>query len=168
MQDRVRCLMIIIVDNVTAKNKETAKGIQWVFEELLRFDQTCYNFIMKTANYVTAPVNLAICSLIVFRVTLKMIIEHLNKITVQGRWLLMIYKNLNTGAVDDCSDRLSTALEKFNVYFRIHDVHGFASFLTTSVTPFSTRNFISVYRSSRNRLHKCPVKLMICAKMRRI
>ena len=52
-----------------------------------------------------------------------MINEELDKITAQGRWLLGIYSDLNTSAVDGCLDRLSTALEKFKVR-PASDAHG--------------------------------------------
>ena len=44
-----------------------------------------------------------------------MINEDLDKITAQGRWLLGMYSDLNTSAVDGCLERLSIALEKFKV-----------------------------------------------------
>ena len=47
--------------------------------------------------------------------TLKTINEDLDKIAAQGSWRLGIYSDLNTTVVDDCLDRLSTALEKFKV-----------------------------------------------------
>ena len=47
--------------------------------------------------------------------TLKTINEELDKIAAQGPWKLGIYSDLNTRAVDDCLNRLTTALEKFKV-----------------------------------------------------
>ena len=47
--------------------------------------------------------------------SLKTINEELEKIAAQGSWRLGIYSDLNTTAVDDCLNRLSTALEKFKV-----------------------------------------------------
>ena len=47
--------------------------------------------------------------------TIRTINEELGKITAQGLWLLRIYRNLNTSAVDGYLDRLSTALKKFKV-----------------------------------------------------
>ena len=47
--------------------------------------------------------------------TLMTINEELEKIAAQGSWRLGIYSDLNTTAVDDCMNRLSTALEKFKV-----------------------------------------------------
>ena len=47
--------------------------------------------------------------------TLKTINEDLDKIAAQGSWKLGIYSDLNTTAVDDCVNRLSTALEMFKV-----------------------------------------------------
>ena len=44
-----------------------------------------------------------------------MINEELDKITAQRPWLLVIHKDLNTSAVDNCLQWLSTALEKFKV-----------------------------------------------------
>ena len=58
--------------------------------------------------------------------TLKMINEELDKITAQGSWKLAIYSDLNTTAVDDCLNRLSTALEKFKVG-PTSDVHGLSA-----------------------------------------
>jgi hypothetical protein len=55
--------------------------------------------------------------------TLKTINEELDKITAQGSWKLAIYSDLNTTAVDDCLNRLSTALEKFKVR-PTSEVHG--------------------------------------------
>ena len=46
---------------------------------------------------------------------LRTINEELEKITAQGRWMLGIYKDVNSKAVDGCLDSLSTALEKFKV-----------------------------------------------------
>ena len=60
------------------------------------------------ANYVTS--------------TLRTINEDLEKITAQGPWLLGIYTDLNSSAVDGCLNRLSTALEKFKVC-STSDVH---------------------------------------------
>jgi hypothetical protein len=54
---------------------------------------------------------------------LKTIKEELDKITAQGSVKLAIYSELNTTAVDDCLNRLSTALEKFKVC-PTSDVHG--------------------------------------------
>ena len=55
--------------------------------------------------------------------TLETINEDLYKIAMQGSWRLGIYSDLNTTAVDDCLNRLSTALEKFKVC-PTFDVHG--------------------------------------------
>ena len=41
--------------------------------------------------------------------------EELDKFTAQDSWRLGIYSDLNSTAVDDCLNRLSTALEKFKV-----------------------------------------------------
>ena len=52
--------------------------------------------------------------------TLKTINEDLDKIVAQGSWRLGIYSDLNATAVDDCLNRLSTALEKFKVCLASH------------------------------------------------
>ena len=57
---------------------------------------------------------------------LKAINEELDKIAAQGSWKLGIYSDLNTTAVDDCLNRLSTALEKFKVC-PTSDVHGLSA-----------------------------------------
>ena len=54
---------------------------------------------------------------------LNTIKEELDKITAQGSWKLAIYSDLNTTVVDDCLNRLSTALEKFKVCMT-SDLHG--------------------------------------------
>jgi len=46
---------------------------------------------------------------------LKTIISDLTKIQNQNRLLIVIFSNLNKDKVDDCVDRLTVALEKFNV-----------------------------------------------------
>jgi len=38
------------------------------------------------------------------------------EISLQKRWAIAIYKELNTSKLEDCISRLSTALEKFKVY----------------------------------------------------
>ena len=47
--------------------------------------------------------------------TLKTIDEELDKIAAQGPWKLGLYSDLNLMVVDDCLNRLSTAIEKFKV-----------------------------------------------------
>jgi hypothetical protein len=69
--------MVVIVDNVTAKNEK----------------------VVMRSSIVTR--------------SLRTINEDLNKIIAQGPW--WIYKDLDTSAVDDCLNRLSTAFEKFMV-----------------------------------------------------
>ena len=51
----------------------------------------------------------------VYHRTLETIREDLDKITAQGRWKIAVFSDLNTKSVDDCLNRLSTALEKFTV-----------------------------------------------------
>ena len=58
--------------------------------------------------------------------TLMTINEELEKIAAQGSWRLGIYSDLNTTAVDDCMNRLSTALEKFKVC-PASDAHGLST-----------------------------------------
>ena len=58
--------------------------------------------------------------------TLKTINEELGKISAQGRWVLGIYSDLNKSAVNDCLNRLTTALEKFKVC-PTSDVNGLGS-----------------------------------------
>ena len=47
----------------------------------------------------------------------------LDEIAAQGRWKLGMFSDLNTTAVDDCLNRLSTSIEKFKVC-PASDVHG--------------------------------------------
>ena len=59
----------------------------------------------------------------VYHRTLETIREDLDKITAQGRWKIAVFSDLNTKSVDDCLNRLSTALEKFTVR-PVSDLHG--------------------------------------------
>jgi hypothetical protein len=45
------------------------------------------------------------------------------EINAQNRWIQALYKELNMNTLEDCIDRLSTALERFKVRLRIfyHD-----------------------------------------------
>ena len=54
------------------------------------------------------------------------IYEELDKITAQGPCRLVVYSDLNTSAVNDCLDRLSTAVERFKVC-PTSEVHGLGS-----------------------------------------
>ena len=47
--------------------------------------------------------------------TLNTIISDITKIRQQNRFLTVIFSNLNKEKVDGCVDRLTIALEKFNV-----------------------------------------------------
>ncbi len=49
--------------------------------------------------------------------TLESIVDSLNEIKAQNRWLLILFRDLNKSKIDDCVDRLSAALERFNVCF---------------------------------------------------
>ena len=86
---------------------------------------------------------------------LKTIKEDLDKITAQGLWKLGIFSDLNTTAVDDCLNRLSTALEKFKVC-PTSDVYGlgawhdpFYSLPTTFATLTSSSYSTPVYQRTR-------------------
>ena len=85
--------------------------------------------------------------------TLKKINEELDKIAAQGPWKLGIYSDLNVTAVDDCLNRLSTALEKFKVCPTSHILgawhNPFYSLLTTFATPTSSSYSMHVYRRIR-------------------
>jgi hypothetical protein len=52
--------------------------------------------------------------------TLETIMGHLNEIKSQNRWLIAFFKGVNQSKLDDCINRLTFALEKFNV--RLHDL----------------------------------------------
>lgn len=91
LQDRVCHLMVVIVDNVTAKNEEGSDEV-----------------IVKAAKSIEQDIKDLLC-------TLKTINEVLDKITAQRPWLLVIHKDLNKSAVNNCLQRLSTALEKFKL-----------------------------------------------------
>ena len=67
----------------------------------------------------------------VYYSTLETINKDLDEIAAQGKWKLGIFSDLNTTAVDDCLDRLSTAIENFKVC-PTSDVHGLALDMTLS------------------------------------
>jgi hypothetical protein len=48
--------------------------------------------------------------------TLENINNDLNEIKAQNRWLLVFFKDLNKSKIDDCVDRLTSALQTFNVW----------------------------------------------------
>ena len=107
LQVRVGDLMIVIVDHVTLEDEEgsketivkTAKGIEQDIKELLR----CSLRILS----LTASND-------IYRV-LETINEDLSKISAQNRWVIAIYKQNNVNALEECMNRLSTAMQKFMV-----------------------------------------------------
>lgn len=140
--------MIVIVDNVTAKNEEggdevvmkTAKGIERDIKDLLRCSIFLF-FITRRLVIDCQPSHS----------TLRTIRAKLADVTAQDRWRNVIYKDLNSKAVDSCLDLLSTALEKFKVCLCILGVYGlgvditlFFSLLMISVTPTSSWNSMAV------------------------
>ena len=68
---------------------------------------------------------------VVYYSTLETINKDLDEIAAQGRWKLGIFSDLNTTAVDDCLNRLSTGLEKFKVC-PSSDVHSLGVGMTLS------------------------------------
>ena len=141
--------MVVIVNNVTAKNEEgddkvivkTAKGIEQDIKDLLRCAQPSNYFY-----YETTPTDCWLC-----RSALRTIHGELADITAQDQWKNVFYKDLNSSAVDTCLNLLSTALEKFKVCLCILEVYGsavditlFSSLLMTSVIPTSSWNSMAV------------------------
>ena len=64
----------------------------------------------QIANYVTS--------------TFKAIDEEFEKFTAQIPWLLWIYCDFKTNAIEDCLTRLSSAPENFKVRSDLCEVHG--------------------------------------------
>jgi hypothetical protein len=113
LQVRVGDLMIVIVDHVTLKDEEgskvtvvkTVEGVEQDIKELLRYGLrivVSYGFwwhysILGTIN------------------------EDLTKISAQNRWVIAVYRQPNMKALDECMDRLSTAMQKFTVCILTND-----------------------------------------------
>ena len=116
LQVRVGNLMIVIVDHVTLKDEEDsketvikiAKGIEQDIKELLR----CGLRILVSYNFwwhysILGTIN-----------------EDLTKISAQNRWVITVYKQLNIDALDECIDRLSSAMQKFTVCISTNNTAG--------------------------------------------
>ncbi|KDR71112.1 hypothetical protein GALMADRAFT_75409, partial [Galerina marginata CBS 339.88] len=91
LQDRVGHLMVVIVAHVTAENEEGSKEV-----------------VVKAAKGIEEDIKGLLS-------TLGTINGDLGKISEQNGWVIAIYKDLNMNTVEDCLNRLSTALEKFKV-----------------------------------------------------
>ena len=110
LQVRVGDLMIVIVDNVTLEDEEdsmetvvkTAEGIEQDIQELLRCGLRIVSLTASDDIYSV----------------LKTINEDLTKISAQNRWVIAVYKERNMNALEECMDRLSTAMQKFTVCIR--------------------------------------------------
>jgi len=122
LQDRICHLMVVIVENVTARNEESeeasvkatvkaAKGIESDIKDLLRYSS--YNLYFETIGDYW-----------VHHSTLTMINKELTEVREQNRWLTVFYKDLNMSPVESCLNRLSTSLEKFKVCLCKYHVYG--------------------------------------------
>jgi hypothetical protein len=108
LQDRVCHLMVVIVDNVTAKCEDGSKEaivkaaecIEGDIRDLLRCAFCVWSSETTTNCWVP-------CS------TLTTINHELTEIREQNGWLTALYKDLNMSRVESCLERLSTALERF-------------------------------------------------------
>ncbi|KIM39270.1 hypothetical protein M413DRAFT_29445 [Hebeloma cylindrosporum] len=92
LQDRVGYLMVVIVDHVTAKNEEGSKEA-----------------VVKAAKGIEEDIKGLVS-------TLGTINRDLAEISAQNRWVIAFYKKLNMSTLEDCINRLSTALDRFKVH----------------------------------------------------
>ncbi|KDR85865.1 hypothetical protein GALMADRAFT_234980 [Galerina marginata CBS 339.88] len=97
LQDRVGHLMVVIVAHVTAKNEEGSREV-----------------VVKAAKGIEGDIKGLLS-------TLGTINEDLTEISEQNRWVIAVYRELNTSTLEDCMDRLSTALEKFKLSNDLRD-----------------------------------------------
>ncbi|KDR71128.1 hypothetical protein GALMADRAFT_807115 [Galerina marginata CBS 339.88] len=97
LQDRVGHLMVVIVAHITAENEEGSKEV-----------------VVKAAKGIEEDIKGLLS-------TLGTINEDLGKISGQNRLVIAIYKDLNMNTVEDCLNRLSTALEKFKLANDLRD-----------------------------------------------
>ena len=99
--------MIVIVDHVTLKDEEgskeivgkTTEGIEQDIKELLWCG---LRMLSLTASDLIYSV-------------LETINEDLLKISSQNRWVIAVYKQHNVNTLEECMNRLSTAMQKFTV-----------------------------------------------------
>ena len=108
LQVRLGNLMIVIVDHVTLKDDEegseetvvkTAEGFEQNIKELLRCGLRIVSLTASDDIYSV----------------LETINEDLSKISTQNRWVIAVYKQSNMKALEECMNRLSTAMQKFTV-----------------------------------------------------
>ena len=108
LQVRLGNLMIVIVDHVTLKDDEegseetvvkTAEGFEQNIKELLRCGLRIVSLTASDDFYSV----------------LETINEDLSKISTQNRWVIAVYKQSNMKALEECMNRLSTAMQKFTV-----------------------------------------------------
>ncbi|KDR71103.1 hypothetical protein GALMADRAFT_804924 [Galerina marginata CBS 339.88] len=97
LQDRVGHLMVVIVAHVTAENEEGSREV-----------------VVKAAKGIEEDIKGLLG-------TLGTINEDLGKIGEQNGWVIAIYRDLNMNTVEDCLNRLSTALEKFKLANDLRD-----------------------------------------------
>ena len=126
LQVRVGDLMIVIVDHVTLEDDEGSKetvvktaeleGIEKDIKELLRCG-------LRTMS-LTASDDI--------HSVLETINEDLTKISGQNRWVIAVYKEHNMIALEECMNRLSTAMQKFTVCISTNDGSGLGLKFTIS------------------------------------
>ncbi|KDR74973.1 hypothetical protein GALMADRAFT_248793 [Galerina marginata CBS 339.88] len=97
LQDRVGHLMVIVLAHVTAENEEGSKEV-----------------VVKAAKGIEEDIKELLR-------TLETINGDLGKISQQNGWVIAIYKDLNMNTIEDCLNRLSSALEKFKLANDLRD-----------------------------------------------
>ncbi|KAJ3515486.1 hypothetical protein NLJ89_g1717 [Agrocybe chaxingu] len=90
LQDRVSQLMVVIVDSVIVQDDNTTGVVQ------------------AAAGDIEVDVKALSKNLVE-------IVNDLEEIKIQNRWMLLVFKDANKSRIDDCMGRLSTALERFSV-----------------------------------------------------
>ena len=107
LQVKVGNLMIVIVDHVMLKDEEggketvlkTAEGPDQDIKELLRYGlRMVFSYGFWWTYSILVTIN-----------------EDLTKISNQNRWVIAVYKRPNMNALEECMNRLSSAMQKFTV-----------------------------------------------------
>ncbi|KAJ3514813.1 hypothetical protein NLJ89_g2145 [Agrocybe chaxingu] len=97
LQDRVCQLLIVIIDSVTTEDGGS-------------------DGMYKAAKVIENEVK-------VLHEKLGEIVDELDDIKKQNRWLLFFFRDLNKARVDECISRLTSTLERFNISNDLHTIN---------------------------------------------
>lgn len=110
VRERVSTLMIGIVNSVTAGEEDISK--ESILEAIKEVEQDIENLMRRV--FILQIQDLPSINVIIDS-TLGTIINNLEELEKQNRFLLIFFRDLNKSKIDDCMDRLARALETFHV-----------------------------------------------------